>query len=591
MINRRGFLAGAGALCSATPVLAEPKRGFFHGVASGDPQADRVILWSRISGFDGTVSASVEVSKTPDFASLVKRSVVSTDASRDFTLKTDMTGLTPGTVFYYRFTVNEYRSPIGRTRTLPAVSVENVKLAVVSCSNFPAGFFNVYRTIGHHNDLDAVVHLGDYLYEYPVDGYASQRSKEFGRQSVPTHEVTVLADYRTRYAQYRSDPDLRYVHERHPFICIWDDHEISNDAWTDGAQNHNEGEGSYALRKAAALQAFYEWLPVREPDDRPLEAAWREFQFGEIATLAMIETRLMARSKPLDYSHDLPSAKNWYTKGSRGRYQPTDAKFAATDAAAVSLDQVFDLQQQQSIQDYAELKRLNELAALPAGFTRLPDTERFMRELYPGPERRLLGDRQLDWLQATLSQSKSASTAWQVIGNQTLLSPLKAPDLTRAMSAAEIEALPRYVRGLIPLSQYGLPLNLDSWDGYDAERNRFYDSFEGSPNTLVLTGDTHNAWAADILDARYNRRLGLELATPSVSSPGIAETLKLQPARIEALFKQANPHFEVLDLGHRGYVLLNLDKRSARADYRYVNRIDSPQFTVATGHQVRRSRA
>ena len=591
MLTRRRFAQASALIAAAGPGLAFsrlPLR-FPQGVASGDPQADRVVLWSRVGGYDSAVEATYEVSTTPDFSRSVSRGSIPTGPERDHTLKVDATGLSPGTVYFYRFGIDGGFSTTGRTKTLPGKDATATRFAVVSCSNFPAGFFNVYREIGHHNDLDAVIHLGDYIYEYPADGYASERAAEFDRLSDPAGELLTLSDYRRRYAQYRSDPDLQYAHARVPFIVIWDDHELANDAWMDGAENHGPDEGSWRERRARALQAFYEWMPIREAPDRPLEAAYRSFEFGKLATLAMIETRLSARARPLSYSADLPVERAWFDMSDsrrRPRRIGRDEAARSADALSVRLAYELDSDPGHPVDDYRRLKRWEDENTLPDGYGYLPDTELFEREILTQPGRDLLGSRQFDWLERTFAQSQADGVAWRVLGNQTLVSAVRAPDLDEELSHEEKSALPEFIRALVPLSRYHLPLNLDAWDGYPNDRERLLSLTAGTGNAIVLAGDTHNAWAAP-LGPEGRMAAGFELATPSITSPGIAETLKISGERLARLFRECNPQFEYIEMSNRGYVLLRLTAEAARAEFRFVNRIDDRRFFVRTGHEVR----
>ncbi len=272
-------------------------RPFYHGVASGDPLSDRVIIWTRVTPQDGDTSVTVEWSVATDVSmrSKVRGGTVSTTSARDFTVKIDVDSLRPGTVYYYVFTAYGRSSLIGRTRTLPTQSVDQVRLAVVSCSNYPAGYFNAYARIAERNDLDAVLHLGDYIYEYDADSssYSGATGIRLGRPHDPDKELVTLTDYRTRYSQYRLDADLRRLHQQHPMIHVWDDHESANDAYTDGAENHQPStEGDWQVRKAVSKRVCYEWLPTRENAEGTL---YRRFTFGSLADLFMLDTRLDGR--------------------------------------------------------------------------------------------------------------------------------------------------------------------------------------------------------------------------------------------------------------------------------------------------------
>jgi alkaline phosphatase D len=290
-------LTGCGSDSDAIPV------SFLHGVASGDPLSDRVILWTRLTVASTTAEIPVEweLSGEATFDSIVAKGVAATGSDRDFTVKVDATGLTPGTQYFYRFRAYSDLSPVGKTRTLPGAGVAQVKLAVFSCSNYPAGYFNAYAEAAKRSDFDAALHLGDYIDEYAATGYASANAAALGRVSLPATEIISLADYRVRYAQYRTDPDLQALHAAAPMIAVWDDHEIANDTYITGAENHQPAtEGDFAVRKAAALQAYHEWMPTRVAQ---ADTIYRSFDFGNLLSLHMLDTRIVGREKQLDYAN------------------------------------------------------------------------------------------------------------------------------------------------------------------------------------------------------------------------------------------------------------------------------------------------
>jgi len=297
--QRSGSAVAAVAGASLLPLssalgAAEPL--FQHGVASGDPMTDRVILWTRVTpaaGRDGVIVRWI-VATDPALTQIVSRGTTRTTADHDYTVKVDADRLSPGTTYYYRFAADAESSPIGRTRTLPAGTTPRLRMAVVSCSNYAHGYFNAYRRIAERADLDVVVHLGDYTYEYGPNQYGSVRTPE------PPYETLVLSDYRLRHAQYKRDPDLQEVHRQHPMIAIWDDHEVANDAWVDGAENHSEGaEGTWPERVNMALKAYYEWMPYRKPRPARERSNERAFRFGDLVDLVMLEERLSGRSEQL----------------------------------------------------------------------------------------------------------------------------------------------------------------------------------------------------------------------------------------------------------------------------------------------------
>ncbi|TQJ51322.1 alkaline phosphatase D family protein [Phycicoccus sp. SLBN-51] len=327
MIERRTFLAGsaaaAGAL-GAVGALARPATAastaspptttssgsgaastFRHGIASGDPLPDAVVLWTRVtptadalpgSGAGPRVTVGWQVAADPDFRRVVAQGSTLTGPERDHTVKVDARGLAAATDYHFRFTLGRLTSPVGRTRTAPAPtsSPERLRLAVVSCSNWEAGYFSAYRHLAARGDLDAVLHLGDYIYEYGTGQYAHGKSNRVIRPHEPTHEMVSLADYRQRHAQYKTDPDLQALHASVPWITTWDDHETANDAWSGGAENHQPDEGDWATRKAVARTAYDEWMPVRLSGTAALGdgvQVYRHLQFGHLADLTMLDLR------------------------------------------------------------------------------------------------------------------------------------------------------------------------------------------------------------------------------------------------------------------------------------------------------------
>ncbi len=309
-ISRRDFLAAvAVSSAAAAPSFAwarmlapfDPEADptiFAHGVASGDPLHDRVILWTRVEPQRARHSMTPVkwvIARDPAFRHVVDSGFVLTHAGRDFTVKVDVRGLRPGTTYYYRFQAFGGNSPIGRTRTLPIGRINNLRLAVASCSNYPFGFFNAYAGIAQRADLDAVLHLGDYIYEYANGSFGDGTA--LGRLVEPPREMVSLDDYRLRHATYKSDPDLQEAHRQHPFITVWDDHESANDAWRDGAENHQpETEGDWKARKARSIVAYNEWMPIREHNDLDRKI-FRRFRFGDLADLIMLDTRLYGRDR------------------------------------------------------------------------------------------------------------------------------------------------------------------------------------------------------------------------------------------------------------------------------------------------------
>ena len=270
---------------------------FYHGVASGDPLQDAVIIWTRITTTDSEISVSWEMASDVQFSNVVASGASSTSADKDYTVKVDVTGLESNTYYYYRFSHDGTSSIIGRTKTAPEASeVDQLRFATVSCSNWQHGYFNAYNRITDRNDIDAVIHLGDYIYEYAPGEYGDVRDHD------PPSEIVELVDYRTRYAQYRLDPALREIHQQYPFITTWDDHESADNSYMDGAENHQPAtEGSWEDRLSAAAKAYNEWLPIRLPEPNNEQKIYRSFSYGNLADIFVLDTRIIGRDEQLSF--------------------------------------------------------------------------------------------------------------------------------------------------------------------------------------------------------------------------------------------------------------------------------------------------
>ena len=277
------------------PLLAP----FYHGVASGDPLQDRVIIWTRVTPEGEETSIEVEWTVATDTAleNVVASGMYTTDANRDYTVKVDVEGLVPGTTYFYGFNAMDRSSLTGRTRTATTGSQDHLKFAVVSCNNYEHGFFNAFARIGERNDLDGVIHLGDYIYEQESGAYGDSALIASGQRATDTLETISLEEYRGRYSLYRLDKDLRRAHQQHPFLCIWDDHETANDSWVGGAENHTDStEGSWNVRKSVAKQAYFEWIPIRDNADTTI---YRTFSYGELLDIIMLDTRIEGRDEQI----------------------------------------------------------------------------------------------------------------------------------------------------------------------------------------------------------------------------------------------------------------------------------------------------
>ena len=527
---------------------------FLHGVASGDPLQTQVIIWTRVTPSDSSARLEVlwEVATDADFKHITATGKVLTTAAQDFTVKVDVTGLAAGQVYFYRFKSASKYSITGQTKTL-ATQVQSVQFAVCSCSNFPAGYFHVYKEMAKQ-DVDVVIHLGDYIYEYGMGGYATEEAVEMGRALADDNnaEIIRLDDYRKRYALYRLDADLQAAHQRHPFIVVWDDHELANDTWEKGAENHqSDTEGDFLERKLAALAAYFEWMPIRPIDDQHIKI-YRQFDFGTLVQLTMLDTRIIARNVQLDYA-------NYMT--------------------ATGLD-----------------------------------IAKFQADLI-NPARSLMGVEQRNWLLQKLQQS---TATWNVLGQQILMSKMFVP-AELLMSLAEItagnpspETLSKITTQITELLEIKArmdagdptvtpeekarlavtaPYNLDAWDGYFAEREILYGTLaQLKKKVVVLAGDTHNAWASD-LSSKDGVLVGVELATSSVSSPGLEKYLSIPMQQLQAFefaFTSLIDELNYCNLNQRGYLKVHFTAEQVQADWIFVDTIKNKEYIVdeTRSHQV-----
>ena len=487
---------------------------FEHGVASGDPLPDRVILWTRVTPdvAKAAVVATYVVATDPALTQVVLRGTAKTNPARDYTVKVDAIGLRPNTTYYYQFKSEGATSPVGRTKTLPVGPTSSLRMAVVSCSNHAYGYFNAYGRIAQRADLDLVMHLGDYLYEYGNGQYGTARTTE------PLNEIVTLADYRARHAQYKRDADSQAMHRQHPLVAIWDDHETANNSNKTGAENHQPAtEGEWNTRVAMALQAYYEWMPVRPVDTTQPRKNNRAYAYGDLADLIMLEERLNGRSEQL---------------------------LTATHATP-----------------------------LGAGFAQSDPG-------YSDPTRTMLGMEEEAWLADRL---RTTPARWKMLGQGVMFAQLKGVGAANAAGG-------------------GFFLNSDQWDGYQPARNRIYDVLKGDAthpsvsNVVVLTGDIHSSWAADLTQdpnnpdvttGGYNPATGegskaVEFVGTSVSSPGVDSDTTGQ---IAGALRAFNPHFKYINLIRRGYLLVDVNPQRVVGEWWHLDTALSPSnietFAVA----------
>lgn len=515
LTRRESFAALAGgAVIAASPASAQVEPVFFrHGVASGDPTQTSVVLWTRATAEGSTVAVHWEIAEDPAFRRLVSRGEVDAVPERDYCAKVVVRDLQPGRTYHYRFFVGGHPSPAGRTRTLPDGKLDRLGIALLSCSNYAMGYFNAYDAVAGDPAIDFVLHTGDYIYEYG-NAFASQ-SSFYVRPSDPPHETITLDDYRRRHAITKSDRHSQKMHAAHPLIALWDDHEFGNDAWRGGAQNHDSAiEGAWTARRDAAVQAYYEWMPVRDPEPGAALENWRAYRFGDLATLVTLEARLTAREQAVDYSSYKPNLKT------------------------------------------------------PA------DRDAFVRDVLGDPARQILSDRMKQALRTNLGRSVGEGEPWQLVASPVVMARIATPPLRAGglhlEEQPQLAFLDRFT-DLFWRSDLGLPDSLDGWDGYAGARQEFYRLCRdaGVKNLVVLSGDSHAFWSNRLFDDA-GRAMGIELGTAGITSPNLY-SLGQVPApvieRIDRLTVEANPEVRWTNAAHRGYVRLIFSPQEARADF------------------------
>jgi alkaline phosphatase D len=526
MLDRRRFLiSGAvGASTLALPAWAQFGRGFTHGVASGEPSATSVLLWTRHVA-SGENRLNVEVAETPDFTRIVGGGSATATEERDFCAKHVVGGLRPDRWYHYRFVAPDgTRSATGRTRTLPDDRCDRFNLGVFSCSNLPFGWFNAYAHAAGRRDLDLLLHLGDYIYEYERGKYPSAGEAVAGRVIEPAGEMVVLADYRARFASYRADRDLQALHASAPMIVMWDDHETANDSYRDGAENHDPAtEGDWLARKRAALQAYREWMPISDAD-------WAEYRIGDLATLFRPETRLTARTR--------------------------QASFAE---------------------------------ALAGGGDPVVALTRFRDDIWLDPAHTLMGSDQEAWLFGGLKRA-AKTTRWQVLAQQVNVGfemmPLEA---STWLNAASPQALQQGIAVGTIAAKLGMPHNMDSWNGYPVARSRLLNAaLDADADFIVLSGDSHNAWAYDL--AEKGARVGVEFGATSVTSPGYESYFPdTRPSDVARALLRSSPELRWADTSQRGYMTVALTPAAVTVDHHFLATIRNRSMRISeTSRQMLR---
>jgi alkaline phosphatase D len=534
-MDRRRFLqlglggaatVAARGLLDAGPASAEPLPGpFAHGVASGDPVAGGAIIWTRVTPTEGATPGSGLGDPTPvtwqvalddAFATVVASGTVTSSAASDHTVKVDVAGLAASTEHRYRFQALGATSPVGRFRTAPAPGdARPLRFGIATCANWEGGYFSAYRHLAAHDDLDAVLHLGDYLYEYGVGAYGPGAT--FGRVHDPDVEMTTLEHYRRRHALYKTDPDLRALHQRYAFVTTIDDHEVTDNSHAGGAANHDATEGDYAARRAAAMQAYFEWMPIRSTGGAADPTrVWSQLSYGALADLLVLDERTHRTAQVHGLSGDL--------------------------------------------------------------FVTSSDVD--------DPDRTMLGAEQLAWLEA----GARASTAnWRIVVNPVMLAPLvlgDTPDEAAAL-APVFDGL-----GVAP----PVVVNADQWDGYRTEQRRVVQLFDEVGGVVVVTGDIHSSWAAEIpadpaTYAAGGPSVAVEFVTPAVTSDSFSAAVEgaVAPgagnvsAALPVIVATAGPWFKYLDPDRHGFGVLDVAADAVRFDWWHISDRTDPAATVALG--------
>jgi alkaline phosphatase D len=474
------------------------------------------------SGMD-EVRLDAELALDPDFTRVVAGGSVRTGAYRDWTAKLTVDGLQPRTTYWYRFIAPDgSKSPVGRTKTLPAGDVDRFGLGLFSCSNLPMGWFNAYAHAAARDDLDLWLHVGDYIYEYAIDAY-QEKDRVAGRDVMPAHdhEMISLVDYRLRLACYRADPDLQKLHQLAPMVALWDDHDTTNDSWEGGAANHQpKTEGDWNIRRAASMQAFREWLPVSEEP-------WKAYRIGSLATLYRTETRLLARTRP------------------------AGAEFAKAHQAS------------------------DPDAALRS----------FRDGAWRDPTATMLGSTQESWLAHEFKRNAAASI-WQLVGMATIigrtLMPEQMPDFIRPEAGEKV--VNKYKKD-VRASRLGVPMWMDRWDGYPAARSRLLRAAQQADTNLVmLSGDSHNAWAYSL--AEDGQPAGVEFAGHSVTSNGMEAEMGADSKDVARAFIKKNPELVWANTSQRGYVMIDITPQRVTGEWLFLQTTKSRSTALAGTHRL-----
>lgn len=518
---------------------------FFEGVASFDPSDTQVILWTRYTpSNDDQVVLGWQISNDEGFKDVFRSGEVTTDNSYDHTVTLEVRDLPEGASFFYRFFNLEEGtvSAVGQSLTLPSKNdqMAQVRIAACSCSNYIAGYFNVYEAIAN-SDADFVLHLGDYIYEYATP---SSVDAGLNRSHEPDKELLELNDYRSRYRQYRRDPQLKELHRRKPFFVVWDDHEVADNAWLSGASAHQQDEGSYEVRKQEAIKAFSEYLPVRTEN---IAKVYRRVEIGGIADLLLLDTRHAGRDLQLNYRSFL----------NNGATVDSEALNNARNAA----DRTLLGAEQRSWLEGSLGNSVDKWCLI--GQQVLMGNMLFPAELLP------LVDQGFSEQEASGSISTETLESLEIALRELLEIKLRQQNGDPTLTQEELER----VRDVVPY-------NLDAWDGYGAEREWLLSRVENP--VVVISGDSHNAWFNELYTLDRTLK-GYEVATAGVSSAGFERLLSgttTSAAQFEAALVLLIDDLKYSNISNKGFVLLDCSLSTIQVTWNFVSTITGTAFSV-----------
>jgi len=535
---------------------APPQSVFPQSVASGDPRPGGIVLWTRVANLGRGTTVAYQVARDSSFRNIALRGTARTSGARDNTVKVQIERpdlLRPDTVYYYRFIYGGTASRTGRFRTLPApgARLNDVRFGYISCQDYTNGYYTALGFLANEN-IDFVVHLGDYIYE-TVDEATFQGGGPEARRIPPDAitggEADTLSDYRFLYKKYKTDANLQRLHERFAFITIWDDHEFANDAYLTVAPDAETGTSPVPARREAATRAWAEYTPTGvpySPEKGPLGEVqiYRSFVFGDLMELVMTDERLY---------RDGPPAGNglqdrYLTPGGKGEDSPKRTILGRSPDRTVN---------------------------------RSPQKQFFLDKM--------LGSRRI----------------WKIWGNEVTFMQFKV--LNTYLEAGLFPGVPA-----VPTAD-GVYVTLDQWDGFQAERDEIINLIarRGVRNFVAITGDIHT-FIAGYIRKNFDDPLalpqgpnlnappppdavGVEFVCGSVTSSNLYELASLGRGRVDlptdldtredisAAFQSSNNrHFKYFNSRTHGYNLVTVTRQKLVCTMKSVSTIDSPRATLST---------